>query len=45
LKMCVRGGRRKFDKDGKPVEEEVSDRPERFDAKESALITLKREKK
>jgi uncharacterized protein (TIGR03067 family) len=44
LKMCVRGGYRKFDRDGKLVEEKVSVRPEKFDAEDS-LITLKREKK
>jgi uncharacterized protein (TIGR03067 family) len=45
LKMCVRGGRGKFDREGNLVEEKVADRPEKFDAKDSALITLKREKK
>jgi uncharacterized protein (TIGR03067 family) len=43
LKMCVRGGYRKFDREGKLVEEKVADRPEKFDAEDS-LITLKREK-
>jgi uncharacterized protein (TIGR03067 family) len=44
MKMCLRGGRRSFDRDGKLVEEKLPERPEKFDAKDS-IITLKREKK
>jgi uncharacterized protein (TIGR03067 family) len=43
LKLCMRGGSRKVDREGK-VEEKLPDRPEKFDA-EISLITLKREKK
>jgi uncharacterized protein (TIGR03067 family) len=44
MKLCMRGGYRKFDREGKLVEEKASDRPEKLQAEDS-LITLKREKK
>jgi uncharacterized protein (TIGR03067 family) len=43
LKLCMRGGSRKVDREGK-VEEKLPHRPEKFDP-ETSLITLKREKK
>ena len=43
LKLCMRGGSRKVDREGK-VEEKLPDRPEKFDP-DISLITLKREKK
>jgi uncharacterized protein (TIGR03067 family) len=42
MKLCLRGGRRSFDKHGKLIEEKLPDRPETFDANDS-IITLKRE--
>jgi uncharacterized protein (TIGR03067 family) len=43
LKLCMRGGSRKVDREGN-VEEKLPDHPEKFDP-EISLMTLKREKK